>query len=90
LPFFSPPHRPHSTTIVVIACRIPLSSSDHERRGGEVNNRYALRNSDRNNQAREEEKNDEAEELGSDGEEEEEGRDRQRRRVNEAFNEDFR
>ena len=30
---FSPLHCSHSTTIGVIACRIPLSSSDHERRG---------------------------------------------------------
>ena len=42
----------------------------NEEGGGKVNNRYTLRNRERNNQAREEEENDEAEELGSDGEEE--------------------
>ncbi len=50
--------------------------------GDEGNNRYALRNRERNDRAGEEEAEEEEDDEG------EEGRDWQRRRVNEAYNED--
>jgi hypothetical protein len=58
--------------------------------GGEVNNRYTLRNRKHNNRAGGEEENDEevvAEEEEDD--EGEEGRDQQRRRVDEKYNKDL-